>query len=119
MLYLKLDDHNWIIQDYTDIDALGITGTVYSDAKLTIPFDITGYTLSFRLKSQGKMIFDSDQDSSVSIVTAASGTFKYLPEYGDMLIEANAEASLLMEKSGTEITAVGINSSADLHVQIA
>lgn len=119
MLYLKLDIHNWVIEDYTDETSLGITGTIYSDAELTTPFDLTGYTLTFRLKSQGKMVFDSDKDSSVSIVTAASGTFRYLPEFGDLLFETNADASVLLEKSGTGITAVGINSSAEIHIQLA
>ena len=118
-LYVKLDTHSWVARDFTDEPTLGITGTIYDDAELTNVFDLTGYTLTFRLKSQSRIIFDSDQDSSVSIVVAANGTFRYLPEYGDLLNESNGEVSIVLEKTGTAMTAIGINSSADLHVQLA
>ena len=118
-LYVKLDSHIWILEDYTDEDSLGITGTVYSDDAMTTAFDITGYTLTIRIKAQGKIKFDSDQDSNVSAIVAADGTFRYKPEIGDLLLEANGEVSLLMEKTGTQITAIGLNGSADLHIQLA
>ncbi len=119
VLRVKLDTHTWIAQDYTDENSLSITGTIYSDDALSSVFDFTGYTPSFRLKSQGKIVFDTDTDNSVSAINSTLGTFRYKPEVGDLLVEMNGEVSILLEKSGTEITAIGINGSSDLHVRLA
>ena len=118
-LRVKLDVHEWVSLDYTDVDALGITGTIYSDDILETAFDLTGYTLTLRLKSQGRIVFDSDITDRLVIVTAASGTFRFTPANGDLVSEHNGEVSIVLEKTDTQITATGINSSADLYVQKA
>lgn len=117
-LYCKLDTHSWGAEDYTDEDSLSITGTIYSDAALTTVFDLTGYELTFRIISQGKIRYSQDDHTLVTIVTAASGTWRYKPEYGDLLTEMNGEVVIFLEKTGTGISAIGINGSADFHVQL-
>lgn len=116
VLYCKLDQKVWGVEDYTNEDALGITGTIYSDSALTTAFDLTGYTLSFRLISQGELVFDDDDD--ISIVTAGSGTWKLNPREGALLFETHGEVIIRLEKSGTEVSAIGINGSSDLHIQL-
>ena len=118
-LYVKLDSHGWVRGDYTDENSLGISGTIYSDAALSTAFNITGYTLVFRITSQGRVIFSSSDDGRVAAITPSSGTFRYKPELGDLLTECNGEVSILLEKTGTEITAIGINGSSNLHIQVA
>ena len=116
-LYLDLDIHEWVLEDYTNVDALAITGTVYSDKKLTTAFDLTGYTLSFRMVDDDELIYDDETDAE--IVTAASGTWKYLPDSGRLTSIGNGQVSLRIEKSGTQITAIGVNGSADLLISYA
>lgn len=115
VLYLQLDDHVWGIADFTDEDALGITGTIYSDRTLNTVFDLTGYTLTFRFRNNAGFLIEDDADN-VEIVTAASGTWKYNPPDGRMNFEGSGQVTILLEKSGTQISAISINNSADLRV---
>ena len=115
VLFNKLDDVVWGREDFTDEDSLGITGTIYSDRELKTPFNLTGYSLTFRLVSQG--LISEDDDVNVQIVNAASGTWKYNPPSGRMLSERFGEVIIRLEKSGTQISAIGINGSSDLHIQ--
>ena len=76
--------------------------------------DITGYTLEFELFDQDKnRIMSEDCD----IVTAASGTGEFLPEDGEMNINFIGEATVVLSKSGEQLTARGTNGSAKLRVR--
>lgn len=114
VLYCKLDKKVWGLDDFTDVNSLGITGTIYSDEQLQTVFDLTGYTPSFRFISQGVLLYDDDDD--ISIVTAADGTWRYKPQSGRMIASGNGEVSIRLEKSGTKVSAIGINGSSDLLV---
>jgi len=114
-LYLKLDTHTWGTEDFTDESSLALTGTIYSDSALTTAFDLTGYILSFRMVSQGRIVYDDNGDDT-SILVAANGTFEHKPDNGKIVFEANGEVNVRLEKSGTQISALGINGSSDLHV---
>jgi len=117
VLYVKLDSHEWGVEDFTDEDALSLTGTIYSDRELSTAFDLTGYNLDFRMISQGKITLD-DNGEDTEIVTAASGTFRYKPDNGKVVVEANGEVNIRLEKTGTQVSAVGVNGSADLHIKL-
>lgn len=115
VLYCKLDKQTWGVEDFTDVDSLGITGTIYSDINLTVPFNLTGYSLTFRIISHGRLI--EDDNNNISIVSGSAGTWKYNPASGRMMVENNGEVVIRLEKSGTQISAIGINGSSDILVQ--
>lgn len=116
VLYVKLDQHEWGVTDFTDENTYALTGTIYSDRQLSTPVDLTGWNLTFRMISQSKIIFDNDND--ITTVTPASGTWRYLPESGRSALEADGQVYIRLEKSGSQITAIGVNGSADLHVML-
>lgn len=116
VLYTKIDQHVWGTEDFTDENSLGITGTIYSDAALSSVFDYTGYTLKFKFKAQNRIVFEDVND--VEAVSAVAGTWRYKPLEGQFFIEHNGEVIIRLEKDGTEVSAIGINGSADLHVQL-
>lgn len=114
VLYVDIDQHVWGQEDFTDENVLALTGTIYDAFNLTTAFDLTGYTLTFRYVSQGRVIYDDD--TNIEIVTAGSGTWRFKPDEGSLPIDANGEVVILLEKSGTQISAIGINGSSDLHI---
>jgi hypothetical protein len=115
VLYNDLDVHQWGLEDFTDENALSITGTIYSDKNLTTAFDLTGYTLTLRIiDNQGHIIEDNSDD--IEIVTAGSGTWRFKPQDGRMFTELNGQIVVRLEKSGSQISAIGINGSSDLLV---
>lgn len=116
VLYLKLDQNLYGLDDFTDENALALTGTIYSDRDLNTVFNLTGYTLSFRFISQGIVLYDDEND--ISIVTAASGTWRYKPQAGRFSDWGDGEVVIRCEKSGTRVSAVGINGSANLHIML-
>lgn len=114
-IYNELDDHIWVVEDYTDVNALALTGTIYSDKVLTTAFDGTGYTLTIRFKDyNGDIVYENDED--VEWVTAASGTWRFKPDQGSFIVMSNGEIYIQLEKTGTQKTAFGVNGSADLTV---
>lgn len=115
VLYNELDQDKWAQEDYSDVDALGLTGTIYTDKTLTTAFDGTGYTLSFRFKDRNGDIIDENIED-IEWVTAASGTWRMKPTSGRFFGTGSGEFLMRLEKTGTQITAVGINGSADLTV---
>lgn len=116
VLYNKLDKQVWGLEDFTNDNSLGITGTIYTDETLTTVFDFTGYSLTFRLKSQNGI--SEDDADNMEPVLATGGTWRYNPPSGRMLSEAFGEVIIRLEKSGNQISAIGINGSSDLHIQL-
>ncbi|MFQ5786688.1 MAG: hypothetical protein ACE5H1_01780 [Thermodesulfobacteriota bacterium] len=111
MPYQKLDQSQWGKGDFTDITGEAITGTIYTDEKLTSAFDLTGYTL--------ELIFYDPIDRKVvkndlagTIVTAASGTWRFLPSDGDLNFNFVGELLMKLTKSGTELHAWSVSGSA-------
>ncbi|UVF62289.1 upper tail fiber [Nitrososphaeria virus YSH_462411] len=91
-LYLKLDSDTWVEGDYDDTN--GITGTIYTDRALSSAKNLTGFTLKFKLFKRWHRVSRIDQDAT--IVTAGSGTWKWLPVEGDIPISGvyNAEIEI-------------------------
>ena len=115
VLYNSLDQSTWAIEDFTDENTLSFTGTIYTDKGLTNVFDGTGYTLTFRFKNHNGDIIEENTDD-LEWVIASSGTYRMKPDSGRFIIEGNGEFFIRLEKSGTQITAIGVNGSADLTV---
>jgi hypothetical protein len=61
--------------------APALTATLYSDAALTVPMDLTGATVVLQISTQGGAVLVDD--AAVSIVSAAAGTVSYAWQVGD------------------------------------
>lgn len=81
-LYLKLDSDTWIYGDFDDTN--GITGTIYTDRALSSAKNLTGFTLTFKLFKRWHRVARIEE--TAIIVTAGSGTWKWLPTEGDIPI---------------------------------
>jgi hypothetical protein len=114
VLYLQLDQEYWYKGDYSDVDALAITGTIYSNATMLTAFNLTGYTLKIKGFNQRGEQEISAKDAT--IVSAVAGTFKYLPEIGDLNFEFIGDLELELTKAGTVISAKGRNGSGSFFI---
>ena len=95
-IYLKLDQKQWFISDYSDTNKL--TGTIYSDATLATAFNLTGYTLKVRLfKREDSTDFFN---KTATIVTAASGTWSYAVAQNEMPSDGLYLVKMELSKSG-------------------
>lgn len=72
----------WAYGNHTSNNTYAITGTIYTDAGLTIPANITGFTLTFRMFSEPSG--SNALEDSASIISAGSGTWRYKPADGMM-----------------------------------
>jgi len=72
-LFLKLDQDTWQFGDFSTESKL--TGVVYTDKGLTLPKNLTGFTLSLNLFKRWHRT--SFLNEAASIVTAADGTWEY------------------------------------------
>ena len=79
-LFLNLDSNEWREFDFDDTD--GITGTIYTDRLLTTAKDLTGFTLTIRLSKRWHI--HDRLNKTATIISAGSGTWKYLPADGEM-----------------------------------
>jgi hypothetical protein len=114
VLYLQLDQEVWAKGDYTDVDALALTGTIYSNATMLNAFNLTGYTL--KIKGFNQRGEQEISEKTATIVSAVAGTFKYLPAEGDLNLDFVGDLELELEKAGTVISAKGRNGSASFVV---
>jgi hypothetical protein len=114
VLYLQLDQEVWSKGDYSDVTALALTGTIYTNATMLTPFDLTGYTLKIKGFNQRGEQEISAKDCD--IVSAVAGTFRYNPALGDLNIEFIGELEVELSKSGTVISAKGRNGSGSFYV---
>ena len=115
VLYLQLDSEFWHKGDFTSSAALALTGTVYSDATMLTPFDLTGYTLEIKGFNQR-----GEQEIAgvpAAIVSEAAGTFVFAPEEGDFNQNFVGELHVILTKAGTRVTATGRNGSATFYIE--
>jgi len=111
VLYNKLTRTSWAEGDF-DSGTHNLTGTIYSNDKLTDKFDLTGYTIEVILWDRiADRIFKSGLTGA--IVSATDGTWKYIVVDGDLSWEFTGTIIIKLTKSGTELTAVGSAESAD------
>lgn len=97
-LYCKLDSSTWNEFDYDDTN--GITGTIYTDRALSSAKNLTGFTLNIRLFRRWRSVARLDKEAT--IVTAASGTWKYLPTDGAMPRAGVYLLEIQLTKSGIQ-----------------
>lgn len=118
-LWLVVDQETWKKGDFTDDNANALTGTIYTDADLATVFNMTAYTLSsIKLFNQrNENIFTEDDSTKLQIVSAGSGTWRFKPADGDWNIDFIGEVKIIIEKTGTELTAEGVNGSAILRIR--
>lgn len=116
VLYLKLDQHTWVQGDYTNSSTYDISGTVYRDYTLsTAETSLDTFTGTFRLIDEsGSTIYE---DSTV-LTLNSTGTFTVLftisnapATYGSFRVR------IKLEKSGSKLTAVGVNGSDILYIE--
>jgi len=115
MPYNKLDTLQWGKGDFTDVVAEAMTGTIFSDEALTVAFDLTGYTLSLTFYDEvdGKVI---KSGLAATIVVAANGTWRLLPNSGDLNFQFVGDVLVRLEKAGSELHAWGVSGSARLQI---
>ena len=110
VLYLRLNQEIWKRGDYTNDNALALTGTVYQNATMLTPYDLTGCTITVKgFNQRGE---EEITQKTCEIVSAVAGTFRYKPANGDLSLEFIGDLELIVEKSGTKMTAMGRNGSA-------
>jgi len=110
-LYNKLTRTSWVKGDFAD-GTHNLTGTIYTDDRLTQKFDLTGYTIEVVLYDRVRgSVFKSGLTGA--IVSATDGTWKYIVTEGDLSWDFTGEVQVILTKSGTELTAVGSAESAD------
>ena len=79
-IFLKLDQSRVYTGDFSSDGFL--TGTIYTDSILSTAKNLTGYTLKVRMHKPGSS--GDSFNKTATIVTAASGTWKYLVVSGDL-----------------------------------
>jgi len=110
-LYNKLTRTSWAKGDF-DSGTHNLTGTIYSNDKLTDKFDLTGYTIEVVLWDRTRgTVFKSGLTGA--IVSATDGTWKYIVTEGDLSWDFTGEVHVILTKSGTELTAISSAESAD------
>lgn len=115
-LYLKLDQKTWVQEDYTDSATYDISGTVYRDNTFTTAeTSLDTFTGTFRLIGQeGKPLFSTDSGLTLN----ADGTFTMTFSQGKTpTMSGNTKVRLQLEKSGSRLTAIGVNGSDELYLE--
>lgn len=113
VLYLKLDQKAWARLDYTDDSSFDLSGTVYDDERFATTRNISGFTATLRfINYDGSYIYENTTDVTV---TGSAGIFlvKFTQTNAPSL-RGLYKCRLILEKSGSRLTAVGVNGSDDL-----
>ena len=115
-LYLKLDQKTWVQEDYTDSSTYDLSGTIYRDNTFTTAeTSLNTFTGTFRLIDQeGKSLFSTQSGLTLN----ADGTFTMTFAQGKTpTVSGNTKLRMLLEKSGSRLTAVGVNGSDELFLE--
>ncbi len=97
-LYLELGQTQWFRGDFSTDNKL--TGTIYTDKNMTIPKDLTGYTVTIRMYKPRTI---GDRFNKVaSIVSASAGTWSYAVQDGDMPIFGLYQVKVELTKTGVK-----------------
>jgi len=118
-LYLNVDQEVWPRQQYSDQAGTALTGTIYDDELMTSAFDFTNYAsdMTIRLYDHLGRVFS--EDTRVTAVAAASGTWKFLVNIGEFDFDfiGEVEIELVHSSNAERLVAVGRNSSAKLRLR--
>lgn len=117
VLYVKMDQHTWVEGDYTDGATYDLSGAIYRDSTLTtLESDLENFTGIFKLiDDEGVTHYENN---TADLVLDTSGTFtvrfnqnRAPSTYGSFKVR------ILLEKSGSRLTAVGVNGSDVLFIE--
>ena len=111
VLYLKMDQHTWAENDYTSSTSFDISGAVYREATFTtLESDLETFTGTFRLIDDDGYTIYSNNSSDLTLDT--TGTFNItFSQNNAPTTHGSFRVRLTLEKSGSRITAIGVNGS--------
>lgn len=107
--YLKLDQSSVYHGDFSS-DAF-LTGTIYTDSILSTAKTLTNYTLTVRMNKIGSTA--DSFNKTAEIVTAGSGTWKYLVATGELPSPGIYYVKIELSKSGVRESTLN---TVELHV---
>lgn len=110
VLYLKLTERKWAKGDYTNSGTYDISGTIYTDDKLSSTASITGFTPKLQfIDSDNYTMYSTDSGIDVS---GGSGTFtiKFSIDNAPTL-QGSYRMRIILEDSNNRLTCVGVNGS--------
>lgn len=113
VLYLKMNEKAWAYGDYTNSASFDLSGTVYSDDKLSSTVNITSYTPTlYFIDYEGNRVYSTTTGITVS---AGSGVFSILfSQDNTPVLQGYYRVRLLLESTGNRLTCVGVNGSDDM-----
>ena len=91
-----MDQPKWFRGDFSSTNKL--TGTIYSDIKLTRKANLSGYTITIRLTKNHR--WGDYFDKTATIVSASDGTFEYAVGEGEMPTPGIYNVKAELSKSG-------------------
>jgi len=121
VLYCKLDQKSWAIGDYTDSATYDLSGTIYRDAIL-----VAAETSLDTFSGSATELRILDINTDKLLYTTTSTSIWTLNSDGTFLIKFTAtnrptipgatKLVWLFAKTGTLLTAIGVNGSNHLHI---
>ena len=113
VLFLKLDQKAWARLDYTNDADFDLSGTIYDDERFATTRNISTFTPNLRIIDQfGNYVYENTTDITV---TGSSGIFLIkFTQTNAPYLQGLYKVRLILEKSGSRITAVGVNGSDEL-----
>lgn len=109
-MYVKMDQHIWVQGDYTGDTTYDLSGAIYRDSTLTtLESDLDDFTLTFKfINMEGYTVYSNPTD--ITGVAAGTFTVKFAqtraPDLNGLFF-----VRVILEKSGSRLTAIGVNGS--------
>lgn len=117
VLYVKMDQHTWAQDNFTDGANYDLSGAIYRDSTFTtLESDLENFTGSFRLiDNQGYCHYENN---TTDLVLDTSGTFTVRFSTGRApSMYGSFKVRIQLEKSGSKLTAIGVNGSDLLFIE--
>lgn len=113
VLFLKLNEKKWAYGDYTDSATFDLSGTVYTDDKLSTTASIVSFTPTLKFVNQENNVVYST--TSGITVSAGSGVFtiKFTVNNAPAL-NGGYRMRIILEDSTNRLTCVGVNGSDEM-----
>lgn len=116
-LYVKMDQHIWAEDDYTDSATYDLSGAVYRESTFTtLESDLETFTGSFRLiNDDGEVVYENNT-SDLTLDTSGTFTMKFSQSRAPT-VYGQFKVRIKLEKSGSKLTAIGVNGSDLLFIE--
>ncbi|MFM7795255.1 MAG: hypothetical protein ACKO7N_00640 [Candidatus Nitrosotenuis sp.] len=110
VLYLKLNEKKWASGDYTNSATYDISGTIYTDDKLSSTASISSFTPKlYFMDSDNYSVYSTDSGIDVS---SGSGVFTIKFSVNNApTLEGSYRMRITLEDSNNRLTCVGVNGS--------